>query len=113
MKSKHIDWIQGIKFDHQVWNGPRAYYQIRKIAGRAWARNAGNIFPETDFKENRKLVACIMARAWPLFVKKPMTLTLNFKVKLYGICYISGKNDPVDPKQKMNVSIDFGLKCSH
>ena len=30
-------------------------YQIRKIAGCAWAGNAGNVFPATDFK--RKLLA--------------------------------------------------------
>ena len=29
-----------------------ASYQIRKIAGCAWAGNAGNVFPAADFKEN-------------------------------------------------------------
>ena len=39
--------------------------QIRKIAGCACARNDGNVFPATDFKENRLLTipACIPARA--------------------------------------------------
>ena len=32
-----------------------ASYQIRKIAGCACARNAGNVFPATDFKGNRWL----------------------------------------------------------
>ena len=42
-----------------------ASYQIRKIAGCACAGNAGNVFPATDFKGNRKLAisACITARA--------------------------------------------------
>ena len=31
----------------------RASYQICKIAGCACAENAGNVFPATDFKENR------------------------------------------------------------
>ena len=45
----------------QLW----ASYQIREIAGCACARNAGNVFPATDFKGNRKLAipACITARA--------------------------------------------------
>ena len=34
---------------HLTW----ASYQIRKIVGCACARNAGNIFPATDFKGNR------------------------------------------------------------
>ena len=44
---------------------PWASYQIRKIARCACARNAGNVFPATDFKGNRGLAipACITARA--------------------------------------------------
>ena len=30
-----------------------ASYQMRKIAGCAWAGNAGNVFPATDLKGNR------------------------------------------------------------
>ena len=30
-----------------------ASYQMRKIAGCACVGNAGNVFPTTDFKENR------------------------------------------------------------
>ena len=43
-----------------------ASYQIRKIAGCAYAGNAGNVFPATDFKGNRQLAipACITAREW-------------------------------------------------
>ena len=46
---------------HTLW----ASYQIRKIAGCACAGNAGNVFPATDFKENRWLAipTCITARA--------------------------------------------------
>ena len=42
-----------------------ASYRICKIAGFSCARNAGNVFPATDFKGNCKLAipACIMARA--------------------------------------------------
>ena len=42
-----------------------ASYQVRKIAGCAWAGNAGNVFPATDFKWNGYLAipACIRARA--------------------------------------------------
>ena len=42
-----------------------ASYQIRKFVGCACARNAGNVFPATDFKAKCKLAipACIMARA--------------------------------------------------
>ena len=42
-----------------------ASYQIREIVGCACARNAGNVFPATDFKGNRELAipACITARA--------------------------------------------------
>ena len=32
---------------------PWAYYRIQIIAGSAWAGNAGNVFPATDFKGNR------------------------------------------------------------
>ena len=40
-------------------------YQIRKYAGCAYAGNAGNVFPATDFKWNRSLAiqTCITARA--------------------------------------------------
>ena len=42
-----------------------ASHQIRKIAGCACARNAGDVFPAADFKGNRQLAipACITARA--------------------------------------------------
>ena len=42
-----------------------ASYQIRKFAGCACARNAGNFFPATDFKANHRLAisACITDRA--------------------------------------------------
>ena len=42
-----------------------ASYQMRKIVGCACTGNAGNVFPATDFKGNRKLAipACITARA--------------------------------------------------
>ena len=42
-----------------------ASYQICNIEGCACAGNAGNVFPATDFKWNRKLTipACITARA--------------------------------------------------
>ena len=42
-----------------------ASYQIRKIAGSTCARNAGNVFPATDFTGNSQLTipACITARA--------------------------------------------------
>ena len=51
-----------------------ASYQIHKIAGRACAGNAGNVFPATDFKGNHELaiLACITARAWPLSAKQLM-----------------------------------------
>ena len=41
------------------------FLQICKIAGCACAGNAGNVFPATDFKENRWLAipTCITARA--------------------------------------------------
>ena len=44
---------------------PWSSYQIRDIAGCAYAGNVGNIFPATDFKENRQLeiAACITALA--------------------------------------------------
>ena len=46
-------------------NLPWASYQIGKIADCACFGNAGNIFPATDSKGNRKLAipACITARA--------------------------------------------------
>ena len=42
-----------------------AYYQIRKIASCAYAGNAGNVFPATNFKGNRQLAipTSITARA--------------------------------------------------
>ena len=57
------------------WNPPSwASYQIRKIAGCSYARNAGNVIPATDLKGNHQLAfpACITAHVWPLSDKKPM-----------------------------------------
>ena len=47
-------------------HSPWASYQIRKIEGCACAGKAGNVFPATHFKGNRKLAipACIAALAW-------------------------------------------------
>ena len=44
---------------------PWASYQICKIAGRACTRNAGNLFPATEFEGNCYIAipACITARA--------------------------------------------------
>ena len=44
-------------------NGLNTFYQIRRIAGCAYAGNAGGVFPATDFKGNRWLAipACITA----------------------------------------------------
>ena len=41
-------------------------WQIRKIAGCACVRNAGNVFPAIDLKKPLVIAipACIMARAW-------------------------------------------------
>ena len=49
---------------HQFRYFPRASCQIRKFAGCAYAGNAGNVFPATDFNGNRQLaiLACITAR---------------------------------------------------
>ena len=49
-------------------------YQIRKIAGRASARNAGNVFPASYVKGNRELAipACNMTCVRSLSGKKPI-----------------------------------------
>ena len=49
----HDPRIQNGSVFQQAW----ASYQIRKIADCACARNAGNVFPATDFKGNRYIVS--------------------------------------------------------
>ena len=63
-----------------------ASYQIYKIACCACARNAGNIFPTTDFKGNRKLAipACITARASLAFVRAIVLLHVESLWLMWG-----------------------------
>ena len=50
---------------------PWAPYQIRKIAGRAYAENAGNVLPDVNGNRELAIPSCITACACPLSIKKP------------------------------------------
>ena len=77
------------------WIASWASHQMRKIAGCACAGNARNVFPATDFKENRWLVipACITARD----VCRNRSPTVAGKLSRHCRCmcnpqfYVSGK----------------------
>ena len=45
--------VLGPEYSERAMSIVWASYQIRKIAGCVCAGNAGNVFPATDFKENR------------------------------------------------------------
>ena len=77
---------------------PWASYQLCKIAGCAWAENAGNVFSAADFK-GRHYLACLAARAsrtcrtacwynWPAVAEKRSRHSLRMRIPHL---YVSGK----------------------
>ena len=95
-KSKHIDWILGLKYDHWVWPWPwifKVKYELCYIS----AKN-GLIATKHWFNSRPQM--------WPSGLTLAMTLPWIFKVK-YGLCYISSQNDMIATKQWANKSIQL------
>ena len=93
MKSKHIDWCQGLKCDYQIWLWPWHWPWILKVKYRICYISAKNgpIPHETKTKHiNWTLGLKCDHQIWHW----PWPWPWIFNVK-YGICYISTKCGPI------------------
>ena len=107
-KSKHIDWSQDLKCDHQVWPWPWPWPWIFKVKCRIDFSFRGN---QTIFGKHISWTLGLKCdhQIWPW----PWPWLWIFKVK-YKICYISTRSGPIATKQKANISIwTLGLKCDN
>ena len=112
MKSKHIDWTLGFKWDHWVWPWPLPWPWIFKVKYGIGYISAKNGPIATKRKATHRLNS--RPQMWP----SDLTLKIQgqgqpwpwiLKVK-YEICYISTKSGPIATR-RTNISFwTLGLK---
>ena len=99
-KSNHINWSQGINYDHLVWLWPWPWPWIWNLL---YLCQKWSVCHETKSKYIDWILGLKCDhQIWPW----PWPWPWHFKVK-YGICCISTKSGPIAMKQKANISIQL------
>ena len=75
-KSKHIDWILGLKFDNWVWPWPWPWLWIFKVIYAICYISAKNGPITTKWNANNRLTS--RSQMWPLGLTLAMTWTFGF-----------------------------------
>ena len=82
MKSKHIDWALGLKYEHQFWPWPWPWpwfcYILAKNGPAAW-------------NEKQTYWLKFRLKMWPSRLTLAMTLTLNFQGQIWNLLYLNQK----------------------
>ena len=87
-KSKHIDWSQDLKCDHQVWPWPWPWPWIFKVKCKI-----GYICQKwSDCHETKSKHQLNSRRQmWPSDLTLAMTLTLNFQGQIWNLLHLNQK----------------------
>ena len=111
MKSKHIDWSQDLKCDHQVWPWPWPWPWIFKVKYRIGYISAKKCAITTRQKRTHRLN--FRPQMWPSVLTLALTLTLNFQGQISNWLYLCKKWTDCHGTKSEHIDWTLGLKCNH
>ena len=111
-KSKHINWISGLKCDHQVW--PWSWFLPLNFQGQTWNLLYQPKLVRLLRNEKQSYRLNSRPQMWPSGLILAMTLTLIFQGQICNLLFLSPKlSDCHKKNQKKHISWTLGLKCNH
>ena len=110
-KCKHIDWILGLKCDHQLWPWPWPwpwFFKVKYVISYISAQNG-----PIARKRKQTYRFNFRPQMWTSGLTLAMTLTLNSLGQIWNFLYLSQKCSHCHKTKCKHIDWILGLKCDH